>query len=95
MMEWQTDSELEKSKLEKYNEYIKAGYTWSVDAVNNEEQTVTLCKLNNPEECKTVRATEFKRFPIIGEIVKKIKYIFGRGGKRTQKRRRTNKKRKN
>lgn len=92
---WQTRDEYDNAKKEKQKEYIDAGYKWSVNAVNDLENTVTLCDLTNQKECETVSRSYFDGIPIVGNIYKKIRYILGRGGKRTKKRRRTNKKRKN
>ena len=94
-MKWQTREEYVLAREEKQQEHINAGYRWSVDAVSDDFQTVTICNLENPEECEIVNTREFKYFPIVGEIYKKIRYILGKGGKRTQKIKRTNKKRKN
>ena len=94
-MKWQTREEYVLAREEKQQEHINAGYRWSVDAVSDDFQTVTICNLENPKECETVSTREFKYFPIVGEIYNKIRYILGKGGKRTQKKRRTNKKRKN
>lgn len=95
LMKWQTRDEYVNAVGEKRDEAIRNGYKWSVDAVSEDLQTVTVYNLENPEESKTVSTSYFDGIPIVGALYKKIKNILGRGGKRTKKRRRTNKKRKN
>jgi hypothetical protein len=95
LMKWQTRDEYVNAVGEKRDEAIRNGYKWSVDAVSEDLQTVTVSNLENPEESKTVSTSFFDGIPIVGALYKKIKNILGRGGKRTKKRRRTNKKRKN
>lgn len=96
MMQWQTRDEYVNAIGEKRNEAIQNGYKWSVDAVSDDLQTVTVSNLENPEESKTVSTSYFDGIPIVGALYKKITgLLFRKGGKRTKKRRRTNKKRKN
>jgi hypothetical protein len=96
LMEWQTRDEYHNAVGEKRDEAIRNGYKWSVDAVSDDLQTVTVSNLENPEESKTISTTYFDGIPIVGALYKKITgLLFRKGGKRTQKKRRTNKKRKN
>ena len=67
-----------------------------IDKISDDLQTVTVSNLENPEESKTISTSYFDGITIVGALYKKITgLLFRKGGKRTQKKRRTNKKRKN
>jgi hypothetical protein len=87
-VKWQSDIEYKKAKAEKREEEFNYGRKWTVDAVKDEDDGVTICSMLTGL-CKTISKTIFGKLfwkkPVINTTV-----TVKRGGKRTQKKRKFN-----
>ena len=84
-MKWQSDIEYKKAVAEKREETLKYG-NWSVDVVKDDE--VTICSMITGI-CKTISKTIFRKL-FWKKPVENTTVTVQRGGKRTQKKRKFN-----
>ena len=86
LMKWQSNIEFKKALAEKREEEFNFERKWSIKAVKDDE--VTICSMITGI-CKTISKRLFnfffKKTPMVGDIV-----TVQRGGKRTQKKRKFN-----